>query len=84
MTATPCTGLNPLCLERLRVVAQSLSMSKGAPGSGLPVWKRFQWEDGKLLLLEGLRYSKVAEMARPVVIDYVMQVATWARTRVVS
>ncbi|MBE7559337.1 hypothetical protein HS125_10450 [bacterium] len=34
------------------------------------------------MLLEGLRYSQVADMARPVVIDYVMQVATSGKNEV--
>ncbi|MBE7559930.1 hypothetical protein HS125_13695 [bacterium] len=46
-------------------------VSRPVTDNGLPVWKRFQWEDGKLLLLEGLRYTALAELRRPVVIDYV-------------
>ena len=55
---------------------------RAASGGGIPVWKRFQWSDGKLFLLEGLRYSTLKEMQRPITIDYVMTVATSGKNEV--
>ncbi len=46
-----------------------------------PVWKRFEWTAGRLYLLEGLRYTALPEIPRPIVIDYDSEARSGTQTK---